>query len=92
MLEDGYTRSESTTWRLKVVKIRRPAGGHRDSAAKPLRWRRLYRRNPAEWMHMRVKYQGGGSGWVLVEARGITAAFPADAWLLNVVLDVNNAH
>lgn len=91
-MDDGYTRSTSTTWALKVVKIRRPAGGHSGSAPKAHRWRRFTRRNPAEWITIRVKYNGGGSGWVIVQGRGETNAYPADTWLLNLVMDINQSH
>lgn len=89
---DSHTRSTSTTWALKVVKIRRPAGGHSDSAPKAHRWRRFPRRDPKDWITLRVKYSGGSSGWVVVQGRGETNVYPADTWLLNVVLDVNQCH
>lgn len=89
---DAYTRSTSNTWALKVIKIRRPAGGQKDSAAKPHRFHGLRRRNPKDWVDVRLKYAGGGSGWVVVMARGRVVPYPADAWLLDVVLDVNNSH
>lgn len=89
---DEYTRSVSHTWKLKLVKIRRPAGGHKDSAAKPHRFSRLSRRDPTQWTDLRVRYAGGSSGWVIVMARGRVVPYPADAWLLNVVLDITQSH
>lgn len=89
---DSYVRSSSHTWVLKVHKIRRPAGGQNDSAAKPHRWRGLSRRDTTKWVDVRLKYQGGSCGWVVVMARGRVVALPADTWLLDVLLDVNNAH
>lgn len=89
---DAYVRSESTTWRLKVEKISRPGGAQRHSGSKSHRWRRFDRRNPREWITVRLKYDGGSSGWVIVSGRGETNAYPADTWLLNVVLDINQCH
>lgn len=91
-MADSYVRSTSTTWRLKVEKISRPGGAHKDSASKTHRWRRFGRRDPRDWITLQVKYDGGGSGWVVVRGRGETNVYPADTWLLNVVLDVNQCH
>lgn len=89
---DEYTRSTSHTWALKVVKIRRPGGAHRDSAPKAHRWRGMPRRNPKAYVDVRLRYDGGSCGWVIVMARGRVVPYPADALLLDVVLDVNNSH
>lgn len=92
MSKESNVRAVSTTWRLKVEKITGAPQASRTAARKGHRWRRFGPRNPSEWITIRVKYMGGGSGWVIVQGRGETNPYPADTWLLNLVFDINQCH
>lgn len=85
------TLEPSTLFEYKRVRVRRGAAG--SSAVRRSRsfWRRFARRDPSEWLTIRVKYRGGPEAWVLVTARGETNAIPGHRQLIDVVMDVNNA-
>lgn len=79
----------STTWEWRQVMIRRPAGGHSDSAPKGHRWKRLPRRNPRDPLTVTVKLRGGPEAWVELHARGDMARLPGWVTIAEVVLMLN---
>lgn len=87
----SYVRSESTTWRLKLAKVARAPQAGKDSPPKAGRWRGFRRRDPAQWATVRLKFEPRSEAWVIVSARGQTNAYPADTYLLDLVLDINQA-
>lgn len=84
-------RSPSTTWEWKRVRMSRGAAGSSTARRSRSLWRRFPRREPSEWLTLRVKYVGGSEAWVLVTARGETNPLPGHRSLIDVVLDVNHA-
>jgi len=82
----------STTWEWKKVRMRRPAGGHSDSAAKPLRWRFRSPWDKRRPLTLTVTFRGGAEAWVEVHARGSAGRFPGHVALIDVLEEVWNAH
>lgn len=81
----------STTWQLRRVRVTRGAAGSDTARRSRSYWRRFPRRNPGDWITIRVKWRGGGQDWCLVDARGEVNAIPGHRCLFDVVMDVNNA-
>lgn len=89
-VENG--RSSSTTYEWRRVRVRRGAAGKSQAPRSGGRWRRFGRRDPHEWITVRLKYTGGPEGWVLVDGRGERNPYPGYTQLLDLVLDINQAH
>jgi hypothetical protein len=70
--------------------VRPAAGGQKDSAAKPLRWFGLPRRNPREKLTITVKLRGGPEQWVEIHARGRVGRYPGYVTLAEMVYDINS--
>lgn len=79
----------STTWTWKRVKIARPAGGHSDSAAQPLRWYRLPPWPLRRPMTLSVKYRGGAEAWYEIHARGSSGRFVGSTALHDVMREIS---
>jgi len=85
------TESPSTTWGWKRVKMSRRPQGSGTAARKGVRWKRFGRRDPHQWITVRLKYSGGAEGWVVVDGRGEVNAYHGATALLDLVLDINQA-
>ena len=83
--------SLSTTWVWKRVKITRAAQPRETAPRKGHRWRGRTRREPAEWLTLRMKYGGGSEGWVIVDARGVVAPFHGATAILDILMEVCQA-
>lgn len=81
----------STTFEWKRVRVRRGAAGSETARRSRSFWRRYARRDPGEWITVRLKWRGGAQDWVMVSARGETNPIPGHRALIDVVMDVNNA-
>lgn len=87
------TRSESTTFEWKRVKMRRPAGGH--TKTQPKAGHSYFRRlSPWNWRRqpitLAVKYRGGSECWFEIHARGGTLRVPGVVALVDVVKEIAN--
>lgn len=69
--------------------MRRPAGGHSDSASKTHRWFKRLPRNPREPLTLSVKLRGGPECWYEVHARGEVGRFPGSVCLHDVMREIN---
>lgn len=81
----------STTWAWRRVKISRRPQGTGTAAHQGVRWRRFGRRDPHEWITVRLKYRGGAEAWIVVDGRGETNAYHGATALVDLVLDINQA-
>lgn len=81
----------STTFEWRQVRVRRGAAGSNTARRSRSAWRRFARRDPGEWLTIRVKWRGGAEDWVMVSARGETNPIPGHRSLIDVVMAVNNA-
>jgi hypothetical protein len=79
----------STTWAWRQRKIRRPAGGHSDSAPKGRRWFGLPPRDPSVPLKISVKFRGGPECWYEIHARGGMARYPGWICIHDVMSDIN---
>jgi hypothetical protein len=93
------TRTSSTTFAWRYTKIRRPPEAHRDSAAgggsgggSKTRWRRFGHREPRKPIQVVLRLRGGPEAWVEVRARGEVNYYPGYTQLIDVLLDINQAH
>lgn len=68
--------------------MRRPAGGHVESAPKGHRWRRRARLDWRKPVHVTLKFRGGPEAWVEVHARGDFARYPGWVALVDVLSDI----
>lgn len=89
--EEANTRSGSTTWGWKRVKISPTAGGQRARVAKPPRWYKLPRRDPRQPLSITVSYRGGQECWYEVHARGSIGRFPGHVALHDVMSEITRS-
>lgn len=82
------TRLPSTNWEWRRVKVRRPAGGQGDSAAKPLRWFHLPPWPTRRPLSITVLYRGGPEAWYEIRARGTAGRFPGHVALHDALAEV----
>lgn len=85
------TGSGSTTWTWKRVKITRAPQARGNSGPKGHRWRGRVRRDPNDWLTVRLKYGGGAEGWVIIDARGVVAPVHGATAILDILLEVCQA-
>jgi hypothetical protein len=83
--------SSSATWRWKKVRITGAAQPRNTARRHAARWRGRVRRDPGEWLPLRIKYTGGPEAWCVVDARGVVAAFPGHRALYDVLMEICNA-
>lgn len=86
---DSNTSSPSTRYQLKLVKIRRPAGGQKTATPQASRLHRLPARNPREPLHLTISYRGGPESWWEVHARGTIVRRPGYTSLDDIMRDIN---
>lgn len=84
--------SSSTTFEWRLVKMSRRRTATGEGASKRLRWHHLPRRNPRDAITISVKLRGGAEAWVEVKGRNGEARYPGHVAIIDVVLDINNAH
>lgn len=83
------TRSASTTWAYKRVKVRRPAGGQKPSGPQARRWALRAPRNPREPLTLTIKYRGGPEAWYEVHARGEIGRMPGVTSIHDLMEEIN---
>lgn len=81
----------SPRWEWKQVKMRRPAGGQKETLPKGGRWHRFPPRNPREPLSIKVKYRGGSEAWYEIHARGSVGRYPGYVSLHEIMSDINRA-
>lgn len=82
------TRSQSTTFAWKRVKLRTPPEGQERVRAKrgP---HGLSRRNWCEPLTLTIAYNGGPEAWITVKTRGRVFKRPGWVQLVDLVADIN---
>lgn len=80
--------SPSTRWIWKRVMVSRAPQARTTARRHAARWRGRARRDPQEWLSLRMKYGGGAEGWVVVDARGVVAPFHGAEAILDVLMEI----
>lgn len=62
------------------------------SIALKRRWKGLPERRARDWLTVRIRYTGGATAAVEVEARGARGLFDGDTCIFDVVAEVNQWH
>lgn len=83
------TRSGSTTYEWRRVKVRGGAPEGPSRQGPPKRFGGLQRRDPKSALTLTITYRGGSESWWLVTARGRSAAFPGHRCLDDVMQEIN---
>lgn len=83
------TRSTSTTYRWKRVRISGGAPEGPAPQASSKRWHSLKRRDPGGPLTVTIVHRGGAESWWLVKARGRSGVFPGHRALDDVMAEVN---
>lgn len=83
------TRSRSTTYAWRKVKISGGAPEGPAPKAANKRWRGLSRRDPHGPLTITISYRGGAESWWLIQARGRSAAVPGHRSLDDVMSEMN---
>lgn len=83
------TRSASTTYEWRRVKVRGGAPEGPSRSGLPKRFQGLVRRDSKTALTLTVTYRGGAESWWLVQARGRKAAFPGHRCLDDVMAEIN---
>ncbi len=90
------TRSGSTTFGWKRVKIARPpeasaspSAARSNESPRGNRWKRLPKRNPRQPLGVTLKLRGGAECWVEVHSRGDFHRYPGWTQIIDIVNDVN---
>lgn len=82
------SRSGSTRWEWRLVKITPAPHGNSESRPQAARWHHLPWRNPRQWQTIRVRYTGGAEAWWEIEARGSRGATPGVICLHDVMAEI----
>lgn len=91
MSRGANDRSGSAQWEWRRVMVSRGGAASKAAPRRGTHWRRFTRRDPGEWITVRLKWSGGAEGWVVVAARGEINAIPGHRALADLVLDINQA-
>lgn len=89
-MADTNARSGSTRWAWKRVMVTPAPAGQQKSRPKAGRWRRFSRRDPGQWLTIRVKLEVGAEPWVVVQGRGETNPYHGATALVDLLLDLNS--
>jgi hypothetical protein len=87
---EANTRSPSTTFGWRRVKVTSPPQAHGTALRRSTFWRWLPARDPRKPLTIKVSYRGGPECWVEVHGRGGIGRYPGVTQLIDIVRDVNN--
>ena len=87
--DESYTRSGSTDWEWKKVKLAGPRPGKAQRLRSSLPLRRVAGRDHRKPLHLEVRYVGGAEAEWILKARGHEWRLPGHRSLHDALLDVN---
>lgn len=86
---ESYTRSPSTNWEFRKVKIAGPRQGNAQRERSEPRSFRVGRRDERKPLSVEIRYVGGPEAHWVVKARGGSWKVPGHRCLHDALLDVN---
>lgn len=89
--ETPNIHSISTRWAYKRVRVSTAPQAQHSPRRGPFRWVGLPKRSNTEKTYVTLSYRPGGGCWVLVEARGRSAAVEGSTALIDLLMEINQS-
>lgn len=87
--DESYTRSGSTTWQWRKVKVNPPPGGDRAPQALRYGFHGVRKRDAHRPIWLTMRYRGGAEAQVVIECRGRVKRFPGSTALFDVLKELS---